>query len=226
MAQQLNLFGVPDIQESTCQVPCGDHSIWDALEAGEVTRAECWVSQVINKHSNWESGRSHAKSYSGLSTSAGMPRASVIACINSLVEKGWIQKSVRNKLEKHYQNTANTYHLTHYKCEQHAIPLDKDGCPLKCAVPTGQGSVYQMVEDGVIHWKEALYWLRSKIESESAPYFNHATMTAQIATKMEIPVSTTWRTSALPSSLPFIQATSVLIVETSWRSSLNSSRSS
>ena len=163
---QLNLFGVPDTQESTCQVPCGEHSIWDALEAGEVTRAECWVYQVINKHSNWEGGRSHARSYSELATYAGMSRASVIGCINSLVEKGWIEKSVRNTLEKHYQNTANTYLLIHHKCERHEIPLDKDGCPLNCAVPTGQGSVYQLVEDGVIDWKEALYWLRSKIESD------------------------------------------------------------
>lgn len=163
---QLTLFGVPDIQESTCQVPCGEHSTWDALEAGELTQAECWVYQVINKHSNWEGGRSHARSYAELATYAGMPRASVIACINSLVEKSWIEKSVRNKLEKHYQNTANTYLLTHHKCERHEIPLDKDGCPLNCAVPTGQGSVFQLVEDGVIHWKEALYWLRSKIESD------------------------------------------------------------
>lgn len=163
---QLTLFGVPDIQESTCQVPCGEHSIWDALEASDVTQADCWVYQVINKGSNWQTGRSHAKSYDELAKLSGIQRAYVIACVNRLVAKGWIEKSVRNTLEKHSQNTANTYLLTHHKCEQHEIPLDKDGCPLNCAVPTGQGSVYQLVEDGVIHWKEALYWLRSKIESD------------------------------------------------------------
>lgn len=163
---QLNLFGVPDVQETTCQVPCGEYSIWDALEAGEVTQAECWVYQVRNRHGNWQTGISHAKSYAEIAKYAGMDRTAVIGYTNSLVEKGWLEKNVRNKSEKHSQNTANTFLLVHHQCEPHEIPLDKDGCPLKCAVPKGQGSVYQQVEDGVIHWKGALYWLRSKVKSD------------------------------------------------------------
>ena len=162
---QLNLFGVPEHQESTCQVPCGDYSIVSALEAREVTQAECWVYQLLNKSSNWETGKSHAKSYSQLEKESGMKKSAVISTVNSLVEKGWIEKNVRNAIDKLPQNTANTYQLTHHKCEQYEIPLDKDGRPKKCAVPRGQGSVFQMVEDGIITWKEALYWIIAKIES-------------------------------------------------------------
>ena len=166
MNQQLTLFGVPEHQVSTCQVPCGAHSIWDALESREVTQAECWVFQIINLHSSWGTGLSHAKSYTEYEGYSGMARSAVIELINSLEKKGWLTKNIRNATDKHSQNEANIYLLTHHKCEEHEIPLDKDGRPKKCAVPRGQGSVFQMVEDGIITWKEALYWIRAKIESD------------------------------------------------------------
>ena len=161
---QLNLFGVPEHQESTCQVPCGPHSIWDALEAGGVTQSQCWIAQVLNQFSNWSTGVTHAYSYTELAKHCGMPRTSVISGINALIEMGWIEKNIRNQSEKHDQNTPNTYRLTHHKCKPSEIPLDKDGTPLRCAVPTGQGSAYQMVKDGRITWQEGLYWLRMKVE--------------------------------------------------------------
>ena len=165
-AQQLSLFGVPEHQASTCQVPCGDFSIFAAREAREVTQAEFWVYQVLNKDSNWETGRSHARSYAQLEKSSGMKRSAVIACVNGLVEKGWIEKNVRNATGKHSQNVANTYRLIHHKCQAHEVPLDTDDRPKKCAVPRGPGSPFQMVEDGIITWKEALYWISAKIESD------------------------------------------------------------
>ena len=163
---QLSIFGVPEHQLSTCQVPCGTFSIFDALTAKEVTQAECWVYCVINENSNWRTGISHALSYAVLAKRCDMKRTAVIACINGLIEKGWLEKNVRNATERHSQNAANTYRVIHHKCEPHEVPLDKDGCPKKCAVPRGPGSPFQLVEAGTLSWKAALYWIRAKIESD------------------------------------------------------------
>lgn len=163
---QLNLFGVPEHQETTCQVPCGPYSIIDALENKEVTQAECFALLVFNKDSNWDTGQSRGLSYTNLQKQTGMARPSVIAIVKSLIEKGWLEKNARNTTEKHGQNTPNTYRVIHHQCEPHKAPRDSDGRPKKCAVPCGQGSPFQMVADGMITWKAALYWIRSKIESD------------------------------------------------------------
>ena len=164
---QLNLYGIPERQDSTCQIAIGKHSITDALKNKEVTQGQCWMYLVQNYYSGWGTGQTHAKSYSEYEEFSGMKRSAVISCINSLIEKGWETKKVRNKAEKHGQNTPNVYQLVHHKCEPHEVPLDDKGFPKACAVPRGQGSVFQLVKDGVIHWKAALYWIISKIDDNS-----------------------------------------------------------
>ena len=89
-----------------------------------------------------------------------MQRSRVVALSNSLAEKGWCEKNRREG------NRANTYKLTHHKCELHEIPLDKDGRPKKCAVPRGAGSPSEKLEKGIITWKQWLYFIISKVESD------------------------------------------------------------
>ena len=166
MDQQLNFFGVPEIQTSTCQVPVGQFSIWESLENKEVTQAECFVYQCINLHSNWDSGKSHPQSYSDIAKRTGMSRSRIIAIIASLQEKGWLYKTKIAHKDNPNRHKKNVYMVLTHKCKKDHIPLDKDGRPKKCAVPRAEGSPFQLVEDGTISWKAALYWLRAKVESD------------------------------------------------------------
>jgi len=161
---QLNLFGVSEEQTSTCQVPVGNYSIIDALETREVTPAEAMIYFKINELSNWETGKSHGISYRRLQKETGIPRSQVIACVKSLIKKGWLEKNVRNKSGKG-QNLPNTYRVIHHKCEPHEVPRDKDGLPKKCAMPSGLGSPSELLKNSQIGWRACLYWIVSKVES-------------------------------------------------------------
>lgn len=165
-AIQPTLIGIPENQISTFQVPCGPFSIWDALEAKEVTQADCMVYQTINRYSDWDSGNSNALSHNDIAKRSGVSISQVKLSLRKLIKLGWLKKNVRNATEKHGQNEANTYLVTHHNCLPHQIPLDDKGRPKKCAVPSGQGSVFYLIEDGKIGWKEALLWIRAKIESD------------------------------------------------------------
>ena len=155
--KQLTLFGVAEVQTSTCQVPVDKHSILSEYSERNVTGLATAVYLYINEHSNWKTGQSHGLSYSGIAEDMHIPRSQVIQAINYLVESGWLKKSVRNKSKAHHQNTANTYLVIHHKCAPEDVPLDKDGCPKKCAMPRGEGSPTALLKDGQICWQEWLY---------------------------------------------------------------------
>ena len=156
----LDLPVTADIQTSTMQVPIGPHSIFDALQQREVTQAEACLYLYWNEHSNWESGKTHALSHTDAAKFLGMKRSQVVALSNSLAEKEWC---IKNRREG---NRANTYKVIHHKCEPHETPLDKDGRPKKCAVPRGAGSPSEKLEKGIITWKQWLYFIISKVESD------------------------------------------------------------
>ena len=152
---QLSLFGVADIQGSTCQVPVGAHSILSEYGERNVKSLATAVYLYINENSNWETGQSHALSYTRIAKDMRIGRSQVIDAINALVADGWLEKNIRN--DKGRQNTANTYRVTHHNCEPEQIPLDKDGCAKKCAMPRGVGSPTELLRDGHISWQEWLY---------------------------------------------------------------------
>ena len=156
----LDLHLTPEIQTSTMQVPVGPHSIFDALQQGEVTQAEAALHLFFNECSHWETGKTHGLSHSETAKRLGMQRSRVVALSNSLVEKGWC---VKNRREG---NRANTYKVIHHKCEPHEVPLDKDGRPKKCAVPRGEGSPSEKLKNGIITWKQWLHWIITKVESD------------------------------------------------------------
>ena len=156
----LDLPVTPDIQTSTMQVPIGPHSIFDALEQREVTQAEAAFYLYRNEHSHWATGKTHALSHSDAAKFLGMQRSRVVALSNSLAAKGWCEKNRREG------NRASTYKIIHHKCEAHEVPLDKDGRPKKCAVPRGAGSPSEKLEKGIITWKQWLYFIISKVESD------------------------------------------------------------
>ena len=154
-------------QKSTFQVPCGEHSIFYALKDREVTPFQSVVYFILTYYSNWETGKTHGMSYTRISELLHVKRPRVIAAIDGLIENGWLEKKVRNKIAsaKYNQQTANTYRLIHHKCEPEEVPLDEDGCPKKCAMPRGEGAAVERMFAGEISWQACLYWHVAKLLS-------------------------------------------------------------
>lgn len=149
-------------QESTHQVPCGSYSIFDVEISKSVTEFERAVYLVINEHSNWELGISHALSYQKLADLLNVRhRSQVIRAVKSLIDKGWLRVEAQRK-----SDGANIYKITHHLCKPEDIPLDRDNRIQKCAVPSGEGSPTRQLEEKKIDWRVMVDWFVKKINSD------------------------------------------------------------
>ena len=150
---------VPEVQETTHQVPCGSNSIF---EADDLTGFERAVYLVINHHSFWHIGESHYLSYKTLAKLLNVKhRSQVIRAVKSLIKKGWLELIGTRKVDG-----ANRYRVVHHKCDPSEVPLDGDRQPKKCAVQMGKGSAMQLLADGVIDWRVMLQSVIQKIYSD------------------------------------------------------------
>jgi len=151
---------IPEIQVSTHQVPCGQHSIFD--RDYDVTEFERAVYLIINYHSHWDGGYSHALSYRMIADKLGVKhRSQVVRAVKSLIAKGWLSID-RQRLT----DGANIYKITHHNCLPEQVPLDADQRPQKCAIPHGEGSAVVLVEEGKLSWRAMVQWFVSKIFSD------------------------------------------------------------
>ena len=148
------------VQSSTCQVPVGENSIFDAMIKRQISMFAVMVYLVLNYFSNWQTGDTHGKSYQQLAKLLHVDRSYVIQAVNELVEKGWLEKNIRGGRK------ANTYRVTHHNCAPEEVPIDKDGLPKKCAMPHGMDSHFEKLFQGEITWKSCLYWCVSKVVSD------------------------------------------------------------
>ena len=151
---------IPEIQETTMQVPCGAFSIFDITchSLNEFARS---VYLIINEHSNWDTGVSHALSYRRLAELLNSDMRPVKRVVKQLVAAGFLEKRSRCR-----KTGSNIYQIIHHNCTPEETPLDKDGRPLKCAVPRGEGSPSALLKAGKITWREFMYWIVKKIHSD------------------------------------------------------------
>lgn len=158
---QLSLLPeVEHVQETTHQVPCGAFSIFEPPEP--VTEFERAVYLVINYHSNWDSGKSHALSYREIAKKMGLKHHSqVVVAVKSLISKGWLKVAGKRK-----SDGANFYKVTHYNCDEADMPKDKHNRFQKCAIQCGAGSAIQMLFDGTISWRVMVHSFVQKIYSD------------------------------------------------------------
>lgn len=151
---------IPEIQESTMQIPCGDHSIFD-LSCHSLPEYARLIYTIMNMLSNWDTGISHAISYSRLAKLSGnKPKSQAIRAVKQLIEAGFI-KVLRQKRS----TGENIYQIIHHNCSSSEVPLDKDNRPLKCAVAAGKGSPLFLLAEGKITWREAIFLIVRKIFS-------------------------------------------------------------
>ena len=160
ISSAISASGIPEIQESTHQVPCGEHSIFDpSHKVPAFARA---IYLILNQHSCWDTGITHALSLRKLSELLNVKSHSQVhRGLKWLIANGWVQVEGKRNLDGAY-----FYKLTHHKCLPQETPVDKDGRPQKCAMPMGAGSPSQLLSDGEISWKVFVDWMTRKVHSD------------------------------------------------------------
>lgn len=152
---------IPEVQESTMQVPCGQHSIFD-LESHELSAFDISVYLIVNQRGNWDTGVSHGLSYQEIANALGIKhRAQVGRSLKRLIQAGFLKQIGTRK-----SDGAIIYQVIHHNCAPEDVPLDKDGRPQKCAVAIGKGSPMQLMAAGKLHWRLMLQWVTQKINSD------------------------------------------------------------
>ena len=175
-SESLDTPSIPEIQETTCQVPCGAHSIFDPAQ--QVPAFEKALYLVLNEHSNWETGISHALSLRSLAKLTNVnSHSQVHRGLQWLIEHGWLMVEGERKSDGTY-----FYKVIHHKCDPQDTPVDRDGRPQKCAVPRGKGSPSQLLADGEITWKIFVDWTTRKVYSDWTT--GEAEMTVREAAKL------------------------------------------
>lgn len=155
----LSASGIPEIQETTHQVPCGEHSIFDPNHNVPAFKRALYL--VLNKHSNWDTSITHALSLRRLAELLNIKSHSQVRRgLKWLTDNGWIMVEGKRK-----SDGANFYRVIHHKCDLSEIPVDRDSRPQKCAVPMGKGSPSQLLADGTITWRVFVDWIVRKIHS-------------------------------------------------------------
>ena len=143
------------------QVPRGQYSVLWELRSGNLTAAEAMIYLCLNHGSTWNSGATWSMSgyYLSKLLQPGMSRSHVAKNLSSLTTKQWIKK-----IEKK-NRSGNRYLIRHHLCDPDDVPVDKDGKPLKFAVPRGDGGPLERCFEGDISWKAALAWIVLKHRS-------------------------------------------------------------
>lgn len=151
---------VPEFQVSTMQVPFGAFSIFD-LSCHDLSGFDMSVYMVVNWRSNWDTGVSHALSYREIANHLGVRhRSQVGRSLKRLIACGFLKK-----LSKRQSDGATVYQVIHHKCDPADVPLDKEGRPLKCAVPIGSGSPMDLMKSGKLSWRLMLQWITQKVQA-------------------------------------------------------------
>ena len=146
-----------EFQADTMQVPCGQHSILWALGKKEVTAAEAIVYLALNHGSSWNSGQTWIMPQRPTADLIGISKAYVDKTIKRMKNR-WITAISRPR--------GNRYRLVHHLCDNEDVPVDRDGKPLKFAVPRGDGGPFERLYAGDISWKACLVWIVYKLYSD------------------------------------------------------------
>ena len=170
-----------EFEADTMQVPRGQYSVLSELAKGNLTSAEAIIYLCLNHGSTWNSGLTWCMSGPYLSKLLGtrMSRRYVRKTLANLSSKGWIQP-IEEENPSGYR-----YRIRHHLCNDDDIPVDKDGKPLKFAVPRGPGGPLERCFDGDISWKAALAWMVLKLRSNWKAHEDTAGQT-ESATLLEL----------------------------------------
>lgn len=151
--------GFLEIQKDTMQVPFQSSSMLDRLMQGLETAFDTAIYQCYNAFSNWDLGISHSLSIRTVANIFGVSCQYVQQSIARLCASTWFRR-----LSGPYK--IGKFELKHHLCEYEETPFDKDGRPAKCAMPRGEGGLFERLEAGDIHWKSVVIWMILKSKSD------------------------------------------------------------
>ena len=170
-----------EFEADTMQVPRGQYSVLSELAKGNLTNAEAMIYLCLNHGSTWNSGSTWCMSGPYLSRllGTGVSRQYVQITLAKLSKKGWIETIDKDN------PSGYRYRIRHHLCDWEEVPVDKDGKPLKFAVPRGPGGPLERCFDGDISWKAALAWIVLKLRSNWKAHEDTAGQTEK-ATLLEL----------------------------------------
>lgn len=154
--------------ESTFQVPFGEFSALSALRTGVLRSVDTLLLTVLNYRSNWASGKTWRNSLRELSELTGISVWHIRDTLSGLMDDGWLSYISKGI------NLGSRYQLVHHNCDRDDVPTDKNGNPLKFAVPQGAGGILERMFRGDISWKSALIWIMLKLYSDWQTGITHA----------------------------------------------------
>ena len=165
------------------QVPRGQSSVLWELRDGNLTAAQAMILLCMNHGSTWNAGTTWSMSVRYLSEllRLGMSSNYVHKIATSLDNKSWIETIDAGN------PSGNRYWIRHHLCDPEDMPVDRDGKPLKFAVPRGLGRPFERCFDGDISWKTALGWISLKLWSNWKVHQNTAGQTDK-ATFLELSI--------------------------------------
>lgn len=146
----------PPERTQTHQVPFGEFSPISLLESSLMSPAAFLVFSVLNYKSNWQSGKTHRISQTDLVGWTGMSRRYVRDALQELKTL-----NILSTLSRSQQGTR--YKLIHHRCGNDEIPTDRNGRPLKFAVPT---ILMESLLKGKLSWKSVVVWIMLKRYSD------------------------------------------------------------
>ena len=159
---------VPEIpkefQETTMQMPIGVGSLFWAVECRVLTPAEGMTIAFSTAHSNWNTGKTHAKSYNQIAIALQISQAYVKQLIKRVSD--WMRSVKQTTKGKIYQLVS---HVIPEDTPEDQFPYDENGRPLKFAVPIGDGSPFDRLCQGHISWQACWLWLIMKRNSNWKP---------------------------------------------------------
>ena len=159
---------VPEIpkefQETTMQMPIGVGSLFWAVECRVLTPAEGMTIAFSTAHSNWNTGKTHAKSYNQIAIALQISQAYVKQLIKRVSD--WMRSVKQTTKGKIYQLVS---HVVPEDTPEDQFPYDENGRPLKFAVPIGDGSPFDRLCQGHISWQACWLWLIMKRNSNWKP---------------------------------------------------------
>lgn len=153
-----------EFQETTMQMPIGIGSLFWGVERRVLTPAEGMTIAYATAHSNWDTGKTHAKSYNQIAIALQLSSVYIKQLIKRV--KKWMQSLKQTARGKIYQLIS---HVVPEDTPEGLLPYDENGKPLKFAVPIGEGSPFDRLSKRDISWQACWLWLVMKRNSNWKP---------------------------------------------------------
>lgn len=154
-------YNIPQLTvDTTMQLPYGFCSALSDLMYGDMCAVEFLLLSVFNYRSCWDSGKTWKTGLRNLSELMGISVRYIRQKLSNLKEKGWLHVLSVGI------NTGSIYEVVHHNCDRDEVPTDKNGNPLKFAVPRGAGGILERMFSGDICWKSAVLWIVLKFRSD------------------------------------------------------------